>query len=277
MRDQDEEQGFWISPWGAAAFGAGALALLQASVLGLWWLTVGLAALGLLLVAWGVQATREDRRGSDQVWFAVGGCLSGVVLLLALAAPGLLNGRWVIDTSVPRPDLESQVVVGRNEFLAEGRPLEAGDWADAATEAIRQGDVFVRVESVQVGPPPGKPDTPCLLVHLHVKNCRHQTVTVEGFAGDRQPVLNDEAGGTCPFLEALPRVPAKGAPVFDASASQAAELGPLERQDYLLVFAAPPSASEALKLEVPASAWGRKGACRFRIARLFDTLVSVTP
>jgi hypothetical protein len=276
--DRADEQASWISPWGAAAFAVATLALLQASVLGLRWLTVGLAALGLLLLGQGIRATRNDRQSRDRVWFTVGGGLSGVVLLAALIVPGLLNSRWAIDSAVPQTDPDAQMLVPRARPLDEGRRLAAEDWAEAETEAIRQGDLIVRVESVEVGPLPEKADVPYLLVHLRLANCKHGTIAAEGFGNDKQPpVLTDDAGGSYPFLEGRPRRPASGAPVFAVSAPQGATLGPLERQDYLLVFAAPPSPLPALKLEVPASAWGRNGACKIRISRLFDASVPRTP
>jgi hypothetical protein len=203
--------------------------------------------------------------------------VSGLVLLVALAVPGLLNERWLMDAPVA-DDPEAQVLVGRDKPpLTEGRRLSAEDWAEAHTDAVRQGDVVIRVESVKVGPLPGLPDPDYLQVHLRVAICRRErTITVEGFGGDRQPALTDDAGHSYTFREARPRRQARGEPVFDASAPQEAALGPgsgpfpLENQDYLFVFAAPPSPFASLKLEVPAAAWGRKGTCRFRISQLFD-------
>jgi hypothetical protein len=40
----------------------------------------------------------------------------------------------------------------------------------------------------------------------------------------------------------------------------------------LLVFEPPASGWNSLQLELPASAWGRKGTCRFRIPELFTAI-----
>jgi len=114
-----------------------------------------------------------------------------------------------------------------------------------------------------------------VLVHLRLANCKHErTIPVEGFGSDtHRPVLTDETGRSYTFLEQRPRKPAKGDPVFEASGPRAAKLSSLARQDYLLVFSPAPSKFEVLKLELPASAWGRDGVCKLRIPRPFDASV----
>ncbi len=276
--DDEDEEGSWISPWGAAAFVAVTLALIQASVPGVRALTLALAVLGLFLVGLGIWATRGDRQRKDWVWFSLTGALSMGVLLAALAFRGrLLNERWAQDTEIPPENPEMLRAVARSmpRALEEGKPMGAEDWADAEAEAVRQGDVLVRVESVKVGPISGKGDTPYLQVVLRVTNCKpERTFTVEGFSKD-QPTLTDDAGHLCAFVEQRPRRQSRGnEPVFDPTHSGVAELAPLDRpsQDYLLVFASPPATFQSLKLEVPAAPWGRSGVCRLRINRLFDLL-----
>ena len=66
-------------------------------------------------------------------------------VLVALAAPSWLNNRWGGSTvSLGDPDL--QVIVPRDIPLSKGRRPTADDWADAENEAIRQDDVFIRIE-----------------------------------------------------------------------------------------------------------------------------------
>jgi hypothetical protein len=60
----------------------------------------------------------------------------------------------------------------------------------------------------------------------------------------------------------------EGPPAFEDVGDQAVELKEDDRQDLLLLFEAP-SRVEILKLEVPTSAWGRDGRCKFHIAGLF--------
>jgi len=269
--DEDISQPEWVSPWGAAAFVAATLALLQAQLLGLRLLTLGLAVLGLVLVGLGVQATQEDRETKDRVWFYLAGAMNGVILVLALFLPGVLNTWWGLDTPVPRANLNAQVLVPRDLPLDNGTPLAATEAAEAATEGIRQEDVFVCVESVKVGPLPGTKTPSYLLVHLRLATCRAGTFRVEGFdQGERRPVLTDESGTSYPFQEQRRRREAQGAPVFEVLS------GPLPLEvkagrylGLLLVFTAPPSGFGPLNLELPAAVWGRKGICKFHISQPF--------
>lgn len=272
----------WISPWGTVTWIVAVLAVFQAAVLGFWWLTICLAIVGIGLLGSGIWATAGNRRLRDWVWFALGGGLCIAVLVVSLAMPGLMNRQWAIDTAAPRVDPDAPVIVGRDMALEEGKRASADDWADALTHAIRQEDLLVRVESVKIGTLPGKGDTSYFLIHLRLANCKQlQTITVDGFQSEpNRPTLTSESGRSHAFVEQRLRKRAKGPAVFEASA-RAVDLstgdslaGSGDRQDYLLVFASPPGLFEPVKLEVSASAWGRKGTCRFRIPRSFDSTVS---
>jgi hypothetical protein len=267
----DEQETVWISPWGASAFCVSAMALLQASTLGSWWLTVALAAVGVVLFAGGVWATRERRRVKDRVWLTLGGTVSGAALVLALFAPGLLNRYWAMDIRLARPDVNEQFVVNRDTPLDEGRRMPADESANAATDGIRQEDMFVRLESVKKGTLP-KGDGVALLFHVRLINCKHErTIEVEGFVSEHKPVLTDESGQVCAFVEQRMRKQSRTQVVFEAS-QRVAHIEAADRQDYLLVFAAPAKTTN-LKLELPSSAWGRKGTCKFRISNLFEAQV----
>jgi hypothetical protein len=114
-----------------------------------------------------------------------------------------------------------------------------------------------------------------LLVSLRIANLsRVTTVHFTGFVGDGAPVLKDDSGRSFALKKQRLRQRVSGAPVFED-----APAGPLDieinsrqnpSQDVLLVYELP-AAPEGLRLEVPAAAWKRKGACRLRIAQLFDS------
>ena len=269
--EDDESFPSWLSPWGVAAFGCAVLALLVASLVGIRLLTIALALLGVGMVPLGLRATSEDRRTRDRVWLGVGGSLSGLVLLLALFAPGILNSWWALDTAVPGGDPDMQTLIPRDQPQGEGRPLAADEWANAAMEAIRQDDAVVRLQSVKVGPLPGRDTGSYVLVHFRLANVRHdRTIDLEGFGGKHVPVLKDDAGGSCPFREQWLRRQVKGPPIFDPTVPEGVEVQPARWRDLLLVFDAPAPGVEAFRLELPASAWGRKGVYRFHIPNLFD-------
>jgi len=85
--------------------------------------------------------------------------------------------------------------------------------------------------------------------------------------GEKKPVLTDGSGRSFAFLKPLKRKSRVGTPVFEDLADQRVELGPDGWQEYLLLFESP-SSVDLLKLEVPASAWGRDGRCQFNITGL---------
>jgi hypothetical protein len=189
-----------------------------------------------------------------------------------LFAPWVINAWWGMDNAVPLPDANALVSVTHDQIGAAGKPLTPEDWVDAKTETIRQDDVLVRVESVRVGSIQGRSGS-FLLVYLKLSKCKpERTVEVHPFDGDSQPKLTDSGGRQVPFLEwrrRKPRPARLGPPLYELADGQTVELMGLTPQEYLLVFAAPPTPNAGLKLEVPTSAWGRTGFCNFRISQLY--------
>jgi putative heme-binding domain-containing protein len=245
-----------ICPWGMAAFVLAVLGLLLASLVGVRWLTLTLSALGALVALVGIGTARESK---DRVWLALGGILSGVVLCLTLFVPGLINDFWALDVAVPEPDPNQLVLVPHNQPRDPGRSMAADEWADTVKDAIRQGDLFVCVESVTAGRLPEKGTTSYLIVNLRVFQIEAERgTTFQDFKDKRQPVLRDDSGREYPFLGHRQRRPF--ITVIEAGGGLVL--------DQLLVFELPPPGSKFLKLQIPASAWGRQGACRFCIGSI---------
>jgi len=268
----------WVSPWGLAAFCFAVLALLLASVVGMRILTIALSAVGLVAVAFGIWASRGDRQIQDWIWLALGGTTSGAVVVLALAKPDVINSRWAIDFSIAPSDPNQQVLVPRDYPRDEGKPLSPEEWVDAATEAIRQDELFVRVDSVQSDRLPDKGDTRYLLVHLRLSNSgQGRSIAFAGFSKNHHvPVLMDDSGHAYPFVEQRRgRKIINGPVVYEVPDAKVVQLLPTRLMDYMLVFAAPPEKVGPLKLEVPASAWGRTGVCKFRCPGYFKAKVNI--
>jgi hypothetical protein len=272
-----------LSPWAVSGVALGTLALLVASLVGWRMVTIGLSALGVVAIVAGIPGILSTRRTNgpwrmDRVSLAVGGSVSGVVLLLALFAPKLLNSRWGRDLAVPPSEPNKLVRVLRNKPQDEGDLLADKDWVDARKEAIRQDEVLVRVESFQVDRRAAGGDNTQILVHLRVANAGHgKPITFTGFSEERKrPVLKDDSGHGYPFVEQRRRKPGKGPPVFEAvTGPMLVDVKAGRWQDELLVFEAPAALAGAgnpafWKLEIPASAWGREGVCQFRIPAVFD-------
>lgn len=268
---EEEAEAQWVNPWGLTSLTLAGAGLLLASLVGLRFLTLGLAGLGLAVTIVGFVATRQERETKDLVWLGLGGGLSALVLGLVQFAPGWLNHHWALIGEVTRTDPNHLVRVPRDKMQQEGKPLTAADWVDGASEAIRQDDMIFRVEAVQSGELPDLGTGTFLQVHCRLINSGQALpIAFGGFSNEKnKPVLSDENGRSYPFLgQRLRKVNSRGSADYEKSDVRTSELPPSGgRQDLLLIFQDPPAGISQFKLEVPASAWGRKGVCRLLIPR----------
>ena len=162
------------------------------------------------------------------------------------------------------------------EQAGKATPLSANDWANAVTDVIRQDDVRISILSVAVGQLPNKGMTPFVLIRFRLTNeGNERTIPFEGFSVENHlPTLTDETGRKYAFVEQRPRKPAAGPPIYEVAPAKVVDLKPGAYLDTLLVFDSPGPGFEALKLEIPTSAWGRKGVCKFRIPEQFSSIDS---
>ena len=260
-----------MNPWGFAACGAATLALLVATLTAVYWLTVALAVAGIGMAFWGTCTTSAERWPRGRVSLFSSGGLNALILLLALFVPGVLNGWWSIDVAPPKRDRNALVVVPRDNPLDEGKPLES-EWTNAETEAVRQDDVLIRLESVRVSRLPKKPGL-YFLVHFRLSAVGSgETIRFEGYAaGGDGPRLTDDFGKSYAFVEQRKRKETpgprgrRGTLVFEEAPPEPVDVVPDRSLDLVLVFDGVPAQFVPVKLELPASAWGREGLCRFRI------------
>lgn len=252
----------WINGWGAIAFFLASLGLLFAAFTFPRLVTISLAALAFLVSLAGVLPSIPEWKTKDGVWLLLGGGASALLLLLSLLRPGWLNSRWGMDFAVPEPDKNKQVLVSRDGKTIV-RDLSGGEWVDADTNAIRQGDLFIRVESVVVDRVLEK-DQPGLLITLQITNESqlHQVLYRGQASGESSAIVRDSRG-----KELQQRNPGPGAkkslPIKTASILPFHDL-----KDFLL-FEPPWSGTGHLELELPAAAWGREGVCKFKIPQTF--------
>jgi hypothetical protein len=262
----------WFSPWGAACVCLASISLLQSFAVGIRSLTAILSFAGLVVAYLGFRSTRSERRPADWVWLSAGGILNGTVAILTLFAPGNLNEWWALDREATAGDPNERVVVPRNNSMDAGRSLKQDEWADAATEAIRQDQILIRIESARIGPVANKGTGSNLLIHLRLVNLgQGNAVTFEGFTGEQHaPVLKDDSGQSYSLQEHRLRKQARGTPVFETFIGGQMDLPMGYPLDHLLVFTFPSTKIDGLNLEIPSSAWGMKGMCKFRIAETFE-------
>jgi putative heme-binding domain-containing protein len=203
-------------------------------------------------------------RGAAPLLVLAAGLL--VVLGLVLYAPGLFSRHGSGNASASEDDDPNRlVVVPVEEPMDKGQVLADGQWADGGKEGIRQHDLFMRVDATTVGGLPEKPGK-YVIVNFRLNQVRWEKANAfGGFTGTNRPKLTDETGRSYPFLLNRPRKP------FGTRFDQGLNI------DHLLVFELPPSTGgpdgtpakiDSLKLEVPAAAWGRQGACRLLIKNI---------
>jgi hypothetical protein len=250
----------------------GGLGLLLAPLIGDRTLTLTLARLGVGAALLGVLVRWWLRRPQDRLWPILGGGVSAAVLLLTLAAPGLLTSWWEIDRPFPLNDPNPMTRVPRDNQSAPPEPLGSDEWVDGIKEAIRQDDLLITAFATRVGPLWDRGHESYLQVHLRFANVGFvRVVTFEGFSNDRhRPVLTDDSGHSYRLLEQRTRKRHASGLVFEQTPPRDLELLAPRYLDYLLVFEPPAAGFRPLKLEVPASAWGRRGSCKLTISHLFE-------
>ncbi len=274
--DGESQLPAWISPWGVSALCLATLALFAAPLFGSRILSSSLAVLGLAAIGAGLLATAGNRLPRDRTWFCVSAGANLLTLGLIFFAGGWLNTFWGMDAPIPKGDPNLLVALVNNQANVQGRTLKPDDRIDAATEAILQNDVFFRIMSVQPGTVSERGDKSFLLINFRMAGRGNdQPILIEGFGtGKHQPKMVDEAGHAYPFVEMRKRkMPAGGIVFIRPAASETADLISGKFLDYQLVFELPPPNFPPLHLDLPTSAWGRQGICKFRITEFFDPIV----
>jgi hypothetical protein len=253
---------------GVTGFFSGGLAILLANSAALRLLTIPLAALGLLL---GVAAAFVvgDRSARAYLAPAAAGTIGLAVLLLALAWPEFFGRAWFSGGDDPSAELPVFIPRGLKPPVLPDE--EGSEWMDAAQGVWKQGDVQLRVLSVQVGRVPLKgagankvKPASSLVVRFRVRNQgAGRAFTYEGWAKDSKgaaPTLKDDQENTYALRDF-------GAGVQVSGQVSRAVLAPGSFVDDLLVFEPPEPGVEALFLELPAAALGGTGSFKLRMNR----------
>lgn len=240
-----------IRPFSLLSVLLASAALIVASVVGMRWLTISLALLGLAAGVFGILAYRDHNSGRSWISSATGSVLNVVLLLLSLFVPTLLNSFW-ISNHVSAHSNEAEVVP-KSKTRGPGKPLTDDEWVNSAQDGIRQNDLFIQLQSVKADRLPDKGTATFLLVNLRIDQMRDgPAIHYERYGkGGSVPKLTDDSGREYAYLGDRAR---KSPTKFDR----------LFMLDQLLVFELPDKV-QFLNLTVPASAWGREGTCHFRI------------
>lgn len=227
-------------------------------------LSLSVAGLGLLVGLAGAVIPRDEWKSKDAIWLALGGGGCGLLLLVGLFWPGWLSDRWAMEFVVPEPDYNKPFMVPR-AGNAEGKELRSEDRVDAATHAIRQGDLLIRIESAEVKRLT-KNDPPVLLIALHIENIGQlHIVTYHGQGGGEQrAVVRDSRGKELQRRDLGAQAQKLGQINYSASLLPNHH----ETKD-LLAVEAPWNGTAHVEVDLPSAAWEREGVCKFTIPSTF--------
>jgi hypothetical protein len=222
-----------------------------------------IAALGLLASLLGGMVPALWQRKS-----AVLPLLLSVLCLLVL----LFVGSWPTSSSSPPSMLK--IALGQ-KGMAAYQSIGEEDWVDAATEAVKRGDLRVEIVSALVGPVDLKAKSSAIRSSERYLAIRLR-VSYEGIVfqqtpyaswADRvdspskhSPNLTDDQGHRYEQKTFDPGFKVAGRADLDA-------LNPGHQVKEVLVYPIPSSNVTSLRLILPASAFGQAGAFRFQIPR----------
>jgi hypothetical protein len=256
-----------LPPVGVASVFLASLGLAFLSLPALRPFTLALGGLALAAGILGWAAAGQDHRGG--AFFPAAGTVLGLaVLVVAGFWPGLLSTTPPAEYKDPPPDLTSLRAV---PIVGQGEQ-PAPEWVNAATHAVQQGDLRVRVVRAAVAPvtignlQPAPPPEYLLQIAIRVYNAgASRRLEYRGWGRPAGPagqavVLRDDRGRTYPPRHYDPAVEVVGQ-------LRSATIGPLARVEDLLLFDPPTAEVEFLRLELPAAAAGGTGTLRLQIPR----------
>jgi len=241
-------------------------ALVTASFQSTAFLARPLAAVGLVLGAAGALAVGGETPA--RLVLPLGGAaVSGLALIVAWFLPSLFGPGY--EASRAKSDYDPDVVrvVPLRAASGGSAALEAGGSADASQAALQQGYIRVRIASAAVAPvqvvdsKKRYTKQPFLAVTVqiqHLGNGERVRLVHWGTTGER--TVPDAVATTNGRKLAL----ANTDPDMPVGVSYGQDLFPGRATSDLLLFD-PPPAGAAVRLELPAEAWGGHGVFRFQI------------
>lgn len=266
-------------PWplllGVVAFLLGSLGFGTAWIPNLEIVAVAFAGLGLVLGGLGVLGGRS-----------MPGALKYPVIGVVVSLPALIWGIMQLSNVARAPapltkaEREKKVAVplASKPHLNPTQvatPAPEGSWVDASIQAVKQGDLLVRVSRATIGKPPVEgttkkkaPADRCLVVELKLQNAGVTSKIDYNSWGDagreHSAILQDQKGRDYRLRSFAPDWYVKGR-VSDAT------LFPGKTIDDVLVFEAPPPKLEItyFRLELPAAAYGGTGKLQIQIPNRF--------
>jgi hypothetical protein len=232
-----------------------------------------IGGIGLLLAFIGL-IVALGRSGSGIGWPIGGGVLSGVALAIALLQGAVFSS---IAHTQERNQATNQQVVGGGAMPISHSDARATtdtkEWAPAQN-AVRQGDVQIRITSIEVatvklkgnlGGETSRSEDAQLIIDLEVRNLSSsKKLDYCSWAGRDFGILRDFASVEDNFANSYKRIDfgLTMRPV-NRAASDSVYPGKLITDE--LVFEVPVVNAEFLNLELPAENFGGQGMIRFRI------------
>jgi len=252
-----------MDPLGAIGLGLCAAAVVAAAVprvsVLVWPLAAGAGLIGLVAIRRAYGARRP------LVMPAVATGVGAFVFLLAVGCPAALGPTY--EASRDRVPPPSDVrVIPHNQFVNDVDVSDSG-WVNARKASQQQGRVKIEIADVWLEPSSPKRGSPpselCIQIRMQ-RNKTGQEIAAGAFAAPLtwdekvKATLQDGTGTTYTQKTVAPGRARAAGPSSAATIT-------VEFCHELLVFDAPASTGDGLRLEIPAAAWGGTGTLRFFI------------
>jgi hypothetical protein len=252
----------WIDPVGFVALVAGGAALWCSSTARLSGFVIPLSVVAALVGLAGLLLAPGRVRLLIPV---TGTALGGLVFLIAVFSPDLLGPVYRFSRQRDTTDPTAVRVVPLPGKGNEAIPTDP-EWVDASRAALQQGRMRVQVIGATIVSGKAKssaetkgPTEPSLLLRLRTQRVQSGSELAEKSPPRREPLRPRLTDGTGKAYQQ------RDSQEVGATNPRKEGLFPVAYQDEVFVFEAPAEGLGSLRLEIPADAWGGKGALRFTI------------
>jgi len=247
----------WMNPLAAVSLGVCALTLVVAATGRLSWLVAPLGAVAGVIGL--IACRRAFKAGKALVMPVTAAALGLFAFFVAVVYPPALGPGY--EAARDHAPSASEIRIIPHASHLSDPDVQSGEWVDGSKASLQQGRV--RVAIADVFTQPGAEKELCIRIRMQ-RTKTGEEIAAGAFASPLtwderiRATLRDAAGTS--YIQ-KPGVPGRARGAGPSSASTVT----VDVSHELLVFDLPPSPTDGLKLELPATAWGGTGSLKFSI------------